>query len=555
MVIQKLVLRSFKDNLNYDDAYIVLEGKKYGVIKIENHNFDESASITTEELLKQGGTFIVLPQWDEIRENICFAQGNSSAEDNSNPESTCNYYVLKNNLWGIVDESGNMIQEPFYEEVIVVNDGDENVAKCHRQDFDALTINGCVIVHKEDKWGMLGGNGLLILPLIYDSISIISYHWAASNVFTVGKGGLFGVVDKTGKFLIEMIYPSLHCEYLEYMWNCTIFRIESKTGIGYVRLGDGKCIVAPEWERVDIDRLYLDGDAEPYGHIFTVWKNGYCGLITDDEGLLISPIWDEIIPQRIKFNDPLSYNVRKGRYWGCCDAKGRLICDALWDEVGALCKGVACVKKDGNWGAIDTTGQTCVPVEWDEIEGFYIKRFISKRLSDYSVTQIYTGAWDFKTGLSRELSWVQKNHMWGIIDKAGIIIVEPIWEIHDKASAFIFGPQEMELQVQDCTDNDLYITKCDDSVISSRKVTIQESGKTYCIVIRKADSVMVSDWKMKLENAISHNAADIHEVGFDKNGTDKDNGEPDEPNMDDLIELYLEDIDFDEDDFDIDDEQ
>lgn len=280
---------------------------------------------------------------------------------------------------------------------------------------------------------MLRGHGHVILPLVYDSINIISYDQANSNVYTVCKDGLYGVVDQSGKSLIPMEYPPLYCRVLDYMWNCTVSRINSKTGTGYVRLGDGKCMVAPEWERVDLDRLYLPQDDEPYGHKYTVWKDGHCGLILDDKGMIIPPVWDEIIPRRIQYRDPLSYSVRRGMYWGCCDANGHLICDPMWDEVDIYLNGIVCVKKDGRWGAINADGRHCVPVEWDEIEGFGLKNAMDDAIA-HTNTDVLLG-WTVGTHLPSCYSWVRKNGLWGIIDREGTIIADPIWETHNRASA------------------------------------------------------------------------------------------------------------------------
>ena len=486
MIIRKLVLRTFKDGLNYDDAYIVLEGEKYGVIKIANHNFDESVSISTEELLKQGGSFIIPLQWDDIRDNICFDLNKTTTDDEAAPESTCNYYVMRNGLWGILDEFGKDILEPFYEEVIITNyyESREVVsAKCHLNDFDSLSISGCVVVRKNDKWGLLGSYGDIILPIEYDSIGIVCYHWASSDVFIVCKKGLYGVVDQNGKFLISLTYSSLYCDDLDYMWNCTVFRTESEAGIGYVRLGDGKCLVAPEWDRIDVERLYFHPDAEPYGHIFTVWKGNKCGLVFDDKGLLISPEWDEIIIQRIGFNDPLSYSVRKGKYWGCYDANGFQICDAVWDEIGAFYQGVACVKKNGQWGAIGVDGQLRVPVEWDEIEGFGIKESIIQSISDDTIEHRISIIRD----LPSYLSWVWRDGLCGIIDKNGSIVEKPIWEVHDNTTAFISGAQRLKLLMYKEEPNTNYKIHDNESCLISSKSMIGKDGVLFHLDILKMD--------------------------------------------------------------------
>ena len=278
-------------------------------------------------------------------------------------------------------------------------------------------------------------------------------------------------MDQFGKFFIPMEYPTLYCEGLDYMWDCTVFRIESEAGIGYVRLGDGRCLVTPHWDRLDMDRLYLSGDNEPWGHIFTAWKGGQCGLVYDDKGMIIHPEWDEIVSRRISFEDPLSYSVRRGEHWGCCDANGHLICDAIWDEVDVYQNGIACVKKDGKWGAIGADGRICVPIEWDEIEGFGIRNMadVAKAHTNSAVLL----GWRPGEHLPDCFSWVRKNGLWGLIDREGTVIAAPIWETHDGVTARKSSSMRLELRV--CINKQKTETLTDDEDI----ITEEKSGEVF----------------------------------------------------------------------------
>ena len=432
------------------DVYTVYEEGKYGLIAIQIPEEQMPESFNETELQAQGGIFITVPQWDEIRANICLDTDSTSPKEMSASHFACDYYVLRDGLWGILDEKGNTIQEPLYNEAILVN----NYLRIYNifpeylgAPFSRDDTSGCVIVRKDDKWGMLGGQGREILPLIYDSIDIVSYHYARYNAYTVCKDGLYGVTDQTGYFTIPMIYPSLYCDCLDYLRDDTVFRIDGENGIGFVRLGDGKCLVAPEWERVSLNRLCFPSDDEPYGYVYTVWKEGHCGVIFNDRGMIIPPVWDEIIVYRFSFNEPVSYSVRKGERWGCYDADGLLISDAVWDKMGVYYNGMAYVKKDGRWGAIGTDGQLRVSTEWDEIEGFGMER-----ASDTAEKNINTGILqEMYSTTERQLpdcfSWVQRNGLWGLIDKDGSVIAEPVWENHSGATASVSEPERMELRV------------------------------------------------------------------------------------------------------------
>lgn len=449
MDVQKFVFR--KPAKVRNDVFIVREGNRFGLILVPNRGDNMPDSLSADALQALSGAFVTPPQWDEIRANVCFNPEDDSADDLPEPgRLTCNYYVLRDGRWGILDETGAVLQEPVYEEVVIVNhheDEGEIVSRLrHGFDlWDVGEVSGRVLARKDGKWGMLRGRGDVVLPLVYDAIEIDGYYWARHNMYTVCRDGRYGVVNPYGRFYIPMEYPPLRDEGLDYMWDASVFRIEGSAGTGYVRLGDGQCLAAPEWERIDQDRLYLSGDDEPWGYIFIVWKDGLCGLILDDKGLIIPPVWDEIIPRRIRYQDPLSYSVRRGDQWGCCDADGRLICDAVWDETGIFLNGRACVRKDGQWGAIGRDGQLCVPVEWDEIAGFGIENAADAAMARANAGVLLGFARNDGTELSNNLSWVRRNGLWGVIDAEGHVIVEPTLETREGA----FADDEEQLSAED----------------------------------------------------------------------------------------------------------
>lgn len=474
MDLQKIVFQMRGNDSAY--VYIVCEGKKYGLIVMPGGEKDVPVSLSEDELRSVGGTYLSCLQWDAIRENLYFDQDNVSKEKNM----TCSYYVLKDGLWGILDEGGRIVQEPLYEEVIIVNRQNdweyEMPGNNSTFDYDWNAICGRVIVRRKGKWGMLRDQGQIILPTIHDLIRIVGSYHAASNVYIVCKDGRYGVVDQSGRFLIPMIYPSLQCKSLDFLWNCTVFRIDSSSGIGYVRLADGKCLVYPEWERVEVERRYLPPDNEEWGSIFYVWKENHCGVIFDDKGMIIPPIWDDIIAQRVQWCDPLGYSVRRGKYWGCYDAQGRLVCDAVWDEVKICINGITCVRKDGRWGAIDLDGQLCVPIEWDEIEGF------GDMTGRPSNVDVLSGLYKSERKLLPEsLSWVRRNGLWGLIDRRGTVIADPVWEMHDGTTAWIFKPRQMELQVCNNEVNDEFGTIQEFS--DAQKIP-DTTDAGYCVRVR-----------------------------------------------------------------------
>ncbi len=424
-------------------VYLVSEGGRFGLMAAGGPEIPDAGG-----LLRRSAVWVTRPQWEEIRPNLCFAPEDDPPERSPDPARlTCDYWVRKGGRWGLLDEAGTVLLEPLYDEALPVDDP-------RSADFspDPEAVSGRVRVRRGDRWGLLGGRGREVLPVAYDAIDVVCYHWARHHVFVVSRDGLYGVTDAYGRFFIPPVYPPLHCPVLDYLWGESVFRVDGATGTGFVRLKDGKCLVEPEWDRVETARLYLPGDDEPAGRIFTVWKNGRCGVILNDRGLIIPPVWDEIVIRRIGFRDPLSYSLRRGAAWGLCDAEGRMVCDAAWDEVDILLDGIACVKKDGKWGAIGADGGLRVPPVWDAMAGFGLRGAMDRDRARSNLGALLGLGRRMPDELPACLSWVRKDGRWGLVDRDGRVVEEPVWEICGGAAALRSGPEPLVLQVREVED-------------------------------------------------------------------------------------------------------
>lgn len=113
MTLQEFVFRA--PGKAQKDVFIVREGDRFGLITMPIEGDNPPSSLTEDELRAKGGSFITLPQWDEIRTNVCFNPDDDDQKEVNDPKRiTCNYYVLKDGCWGVLDETGCLIQKPQY---------------------------------------------------------------------------------------------------------------------------------------------------------------------------------------------------------------------------------------------------------------------------------------------------------------------------------------------------------------------------------------------------------------------------------------------------------
>ena len=438
-----------------DPSYDFDEDEPEETMPEEDRSF---CSLEADALRAAGGTFVTPPVWEEIRPNICFRPEDDVQTREVNlrraERLTCDYWVRQDGAWGLLDEEGGMLRLPSFGDVVIANNAcsDAITYKIKADsctDFDVQAVSGRVLVERDGRWGMLRGRGDPVLPVEYESIEIIAYYMAADHVYVVRKDGRCGVVEQDGTFRIPMAYRSLSCSRgLEYLWGCTVFREDGEAGVGYVRLRDGRCLVEPVWDAVEPHTLYLAPDNEPGNHFFLVKKDGRWGLVYSDQGLRIPPVWDEIVPQRVVFQDPASYSVRRGALWGCCGADGRLLFEPAWDEVDILIDGIACVRKGSCWGAVRADGQVCIPAEWEDVEPFSVtaaallaaarsnfgrltglvpnRALLRSKNSDPPLPDWLAGM--LADDVPENLFWVRRDGLWGLVDTDGHVVKPPCLE-------------------------------------------------------------------------------------------------------------------------------
>ena len=127
----------------------------------------------------------------------------------------------------------------------------------------------------------------------------------------VGKEGMYGFIDKTGKIAVPLDYD-----------DAGVF---SENGLAWVK------------------------------------KDGKCGCI-DTSGKIVVPLqYDEVHG----FREGLAL-VRKDDLYGFIDENGKLAVPLEYDDAGEyFSKGLAQVKRDGRWGVVDKSGKVVFPFEYD----------------------------------------------------------------------------------------------------------------------------------------------------------------------------------------------
>ena len=159
--------------------------------------------------------------------------------------------VSKNSGWGYIDKTGKEVIACEYDYAMPFYNGLARVTKDTKNGY--INTSGEVIIPfeyddggdfmfdltavcKNGKWGLIDRYGYIVLPIEYNWIGYFSDYFSYSGFFAVQtRGGQCGLVDKTGRFVLDCIYDELQFNtfngliYVKQNGKWGIFQIEDYT--------------------------------------------------------------------------------------------------------------------------------------------------------------------------------------------------------------------------------------------------------------------------------------------------------------------------------------
>lgn len=266
--------------------------------------------------------------------------------------------VRKNGKRGYIDKDGKEVipliykyAVPFFGNMALVS---KDANKCYYIDrsgkmiapFDfvyanifSMTKEGIIVWNDDKKQGFVNNEGKLVLPCIYDDISL-GY---CDDLLCVQKDNDFGYYNTTGKEIVP-------CKY----------------GMGLASY-NGIAKVFDEW--AGDDGAYIDSAGNILFSFVQVDKRDTYGNFCEDlavvshDGLFgyVDKTGKEVIPLSYEsahwFSEGMAV-VKKDGLYGYIDKNGNEVIPFIYEEANDFSDGLALVKKDGVCGYIDKKGKS-----------------------------------------------------------------------------------------------------------------------------------------------------------------------------------------------------
>ena len=279
------------------------------------------------------------------------------------------YYVAyENGKFGVINNYGETVIEPSYDEIISIPKSSESIFICT---YDVDDKNGTY------KTKAINEKGELILAG-YDKIEAIDNFdskqnvWYEDNVLRVSKNGKYGIINFDG----QEILPCEYDEITSLKGTKSNFIVKKDGNVGLVN-EIGQTIVNTEYKNI---LALKEGYKSEY--IIVNADNKY-GIISTSGTVLIESIYNEI-----KYiGSSHLFAVKQDETWKIYDTEeNKIVIDSDYkDIVEAKSDNIVIVNNDGKYGVISKTNEIKIEPQYEDLKYAFSIYYIAKKDGKYGI--------------------------------------------------------------------------------------------------------------------------------------------------------------------------
>lgn len=277
---------------------------------------------------------------------------------------TAYFTVLENNKWGVIDNKGNVVIQPEYDEMITIPNSQKGIFVCTYDVIDN-TYKTKVINEKNEQ-----------LFSEYEQIEAIDNYddksntWYEDNVLRVKSNGKYGLINFKGEKILDTIYDEIYS--LKGIKNSLVIKKDGNTGL------------CNNYGNIIADTIYKD--IKPLGNNY---ENGYCivtaenkyGAIAIDKNIIIEPTYEDV--KYIGSNQFYAVKVSGKVY--LLDNTTKTISQKGYDSIENITGENIIIKSNNAYGIVDKEGNQKVPANYEYLEYAFSNYYIAKKSEKYGV--------------------------------------------------------------------------------------------------------------------------------------------------------------------------
>lgn len=306
-----------------------------------------------------------------------------------------NYFpVYTNEKWGVIDQTGKIIINPEYTEMITIPDSKTDLfIVLYDVDYTNNTYKTKVIDSK-NKEKFTGYD--LVESL--ENVDVNNILWYEEGVLRVKKGEKYGLIDYSGKEILPVEYSSI--EALKGIKNSLIIKKDEQVGLCDNK---GNIIITPEYKEIK-----TIGEDYKNGYIVVNKDNKY-GVIDFTKNVTIEPTYEEI--KQVASSN--IFIVKDNGTLKVINKNKETLIENKFDDVKQINSDNIVFVKNQKYGVINTSGEVKIKAQYDDIKYAFNDYYIAKKAEKYGIINI-----DNETVLPFEYSSILYRKEAGFIEIA-----------------------------------------------------------------------------------------------------------------------------------------
>ena len=279
---------------------------------------------------------------------------------------TAYFTVYDNNQWGVIDDKGNTIIPPSYEEMIIIPDKNKDVFIC------TYDVN---LEEETYQTKVLNAEGEEILTQ-YHHVEPIentddSTVWYEEDILKYEENGQYGLINFEGKEILKPKYQNIYA--LKGIEKSIILEKDNKKGL--FSNNAKEIIIHPQYE--DITNV---GESYESGYIVKNAENKY-GIIGMDKKPILEVKYDEV--KKVSGNN--HYVVKENENLEVVDNTGKVLLNQGFDSIESVNPEGFTIIKEGKYGVISISGETIIPAEYEDLQYLFTNDYIAKKEGKYGI--------------------------------------------------------------------------------------------------------------------------------------------------------------------------
>lgn len=307
----------------------------------------------------------------------------------------------KGTRYGVLGNDNNVLLPIIYEKITPI---------------DSLSAIACF----EGKHGVLGFDGQCHIPFIYDNMYI-----ADSAYLIVSKNGLWGVIGLQGETVIPLKYGGIRS-------------LNEKEKLFFAKKKeDKKNSKKSRWSLIGVDGKKKNSLA--YDNIKEVYRNGAV-VVRDKKRGLVDSLGTQIIAT--EYNSFYMHQdfviARKDSLYGVFDYKGNMLIPVEYSEIkagrGNCSEKIFTVCKDGKYGLISIDNEILIPLGY-HFMGYFSESVSGVGTDKYKYAIINTKGelvtpfeFGFIYTFYNGIAATNKKYKYGVIDTEGKEVIPFIYQ-------------------------------------------------------------------------------------------------------------------------------